>query len=365
VSRFGIDARAAAEEPAGRGRFVRELLRALAARDDDHVYELYARSRWDEPLDERFNWRLSAARDPVWHLRAARAASSTCAAFLSTNSYLTAWFLRVPSVVVVYDLVPFRPEASARRSSTLIERATIGLGVRRAGSLVCISEATRRDLVDRYPAAAAKAVVVPLAADERFAWNRSSQEVEAVRRRYGLDRDFVLSAGTLEPRKNLTRVIDAYSALPAAVRATTRLALVGPQGWDFDQVVERATLHAGEVSLVGHVSDDELACLYGACAVFVYPSLYEGFGLPVLEALAAGAPTITSNVSSLPEVAGEAAVYVDPTSVEELRAALEGLLASPEERERLRVLGPGRAAQFSWGRTAAGVLAQLEAVSRS
>jgi glycosyltransferase involved in cell wall biosynthesis len=365
LSRFGIDARAAAEEPAGRGRFVRELLRALAARNDDHVYELYARTRWEEPFDERFDWRLSAARDPLWHLRAARAASSSCAGFLSTNSYLTAWFLRVPGVVVVYDLVSFRPEASARRSSALIERATFGPGVRRARSLVCISEATRRDLVGRYSSAAAKSVVVPLAADERFARERSAQEVEAVRSRYGLDRDFVLCAGTLEPRKNLARLIDAYAALPATLRAKTQLALVGPKGWDFAPVVEQASLHARDVSLLGHVTDDELACLYRACAVFAYPSLYEGFGLPVLEALAAGAPTITSNVSSLPEVAGEAAVYVDPTSVEEIRAAIEGLLASPEQRERLRALGPSRAAEFSWAGTAAGVLAQLEAVSRS
>jgi glycosyltransferase involved in cell wall biosynthesis len=365
VTRFAIDARAATEEPAGRGRVVRELLRALQARGDGHTYDLYARSRWPEPLDERFSWRLIGARDPIWHVRAARAANATGSPFLSTNSYLTAWFLRVPSVVVVYDLVPFQPDVSARRSSGLIERATIGRGVRRAGRLVCISEATRRDLVHLQPLAAPKAVVVPLAADERFARTRTENELAEVRRRYGLERPFVLSTGTLEPRKNLIGLIAAFTALPSEVRGDTVLALVGPRGWDERGIIEEARAQSTDVRLLGHLPDDDLACLYASCTVFAYPSLYEGFGLPVLEALSAGAPVLTSAVSSLPEVAGEAALYVDPRRVGEIRDGLARLLSSRSERERLRAKAPEQAARFSWARTAAGFLAQLEAVSRS
>jgi len=354
VTILGIDARAAAEEPAGRGRYVRELLRALARRDDDNVYELYARTRWEDDLDERFRWQLVRARDPVWHLRAARSASAACAAFLSSNSYLTAWFLRVPSAVVVYDLVPFRAGAPARRSSGLIERATIGHGVRRAAVLLCISEATRRDLVARFPAAGPKTRVVPLAADERFSRPVPAGQLADARSRHGLDSEFVLCAGTLEPRKNLPRVLEAHAGLSRRIQ----LALVGPPGWDYQPILEQAG-RQDDVRVLGQVSDDDLVSLYQACAVFCYPSLYEGFGLPLLEAMAAGAACVTSSVSSLPEVGGDAVVYVEPTSVGEIRSAIERLLTSEHERTTLGKRATRRAGEFSWERTAAETLASL------
>jgi glycosyltransferase involved in cell wall biosynthesis len=357
---LGIDGRAAAEEPAGRGRYVRELLRALARRDDDHTYELYSRTRWDEEFDDRFRWRLIPSRDPVWHLRAARAASARCAAFLSTNSYLTAWFLRVPSAVVVYDLVAFQPGARARRSSGLIERATIRIGVRRAARLLCISQATRSDLVARYPWAAPKASVVPLAASKRFGREFSATDLEAARRRHGLDAEFVLCAGTLEPRKNLLRVLEAHAGLSRRVQ----LALVGPRGWEFEPILEEARRRES-VRVIGQVPDDELAALYQACTVFCYPSLYEGFGLPLLEAMASGAACVSSSVSSLPEVGGNAVVYVDPTDVDEIRGAIERLLDSEQERAALGEQAKRRAASFSWDRTAAETLEALTSAART
>jgi glycosyltransferase involved in cell wall biosynthesis len=354
LTTFGIDTRAAVEEPAGRGRYVRELLRALSRRDDDLVYELYARTRWDEGLDERFHWRLIPARDPVWNLRAARAGSAACSAFLSSNSYLTAWFLSVPSAVVVYDLVAFQAGVRPRRSSALIERATIRLGVRRAGRLLCISEATRRDLVARFPRAEPKSSVVPLAADERFGRPVPASTLEEVRKRHGLDSEFVLCAGTLEPRKNLLRVLEAHAGLSRPVQ----LALVGPTGWEFEPILDEAGRREG-VRLLGQVSDEDLAALYQACTVFCYPSLYEGFGLPLLEAMSAGAACVTSSVSSLPEVGGDAAVYVDPTNVPQIRAAVERLLASEHDRKTLGHQARERAGRFSWDRTAADTLAAL------
>jgi glycosyltransferase involved in cell wall biosynthesis len=358
VSRFGIDARAAVEEPAGRGRYVRELLRALAGRDDDHVYELYARTRWDESLDERFRWHPIGARDPIWHLRTARAANGTVDAFISTNSYLTAWFLRIPTAVVVYDLVAFQPGISARRSSQLIERATIRRGVRRAARLLCISEATRRDLVARYPGAESKTSVVPLAADKLFGAQVALPELDEIRSRHRLEAEFLLCAGTLEPRKNLLRVLEAHAGLARPVQ----LVLVGPRGWEFEPILEEAG-RRDDVRVLGEVSEADLAGLYQACTVFCYPSLYEGFGLPLLEAMSAGAACVTSSVSSLPEVGGDAIVYVDPTSVDEIRSAIERLLESAEDRERLGELARRRAAEFSWDRTAVDTVRVLEEIA--
>jgi glycosyltransferase involved in cell wall biosynthesis len=361
---IGIDARPAVEEPAGRGRFVREVLRHLARRDDPSRYIAYARTAWDEPLDQRFDWRLIPSADPWWNLRAALEASRECDLFLSSSSYVTPWFTRVPTIVVVYDLVPFVRGAHARRRAGLIERATIRPTLRRAASLVCISHATEHDLLTRFPAARGKTRVVHLAADERFARRLPQSELERVRSRYGLERPYVLSVGTIEPRKNLPRVIEAYSTLPAALRASYLLALVGPLGWEFSDVLRDAS-SANDVLLLGQVPDDDLAALYQSCAVFCYPSLYEGFGLPLLEAMRSGAACVTSNLSSLPEVGGDAVAYVDPKNVGDIRDALARLLTSDEERRRLGELARQRAGSFSWDKTAAELADQFAAVAAS
>jgi glycosyltransferase involved in cell wall biosynthesis len=339
---IGIDARAAAEVPAGRGRVAREVIGALARLEGDDRYVLYCRRPADMALDERFAWRPVPLRDPFWHVETARRASRECSAFLSTNSYLTAWFTRVPCAVVVYDLVAFIPGARAQKRAGRIERATIDVGARRARALVCISEATRRDLVRRVPSTAPRAVAIPLAAGPPFATSAAAAP------RSG--RPYVLAAGTLEPRKNLLRLLEAWSRLSPALHDTHDLVLVGPTGWEGDPILARA--RADGARLTGYIPDDELAALYRGCVLFCYPSLYEGFGLPVLEAMNTGAPVITSNLSSLPEVVGDAAVMVDPLSVDAIGQAIARLLADPDERARLRTAGAARAATFSWERTA-------------
>jgi glycosyltransferase involved in cell wall biosynthesis len=356
---IGIDARAAAEVEAGRGRVVRELLPALGTLPDQHEYLLYCRTPLAElALDSRFRWREVDAGDPLWHLRTARSANRSCDVFFSTNSYLTAWLTRVPTVVLIYDLVAFVPGARAQRRAKLIEQVTIGRAVRRAASLICISEATRSDLVERFPAARPKSSVVPLAAAATFGAPRSDAELAETRRRYGLERPFVLSVGTLEPRKNLPRLIDAYAGLPEDLREH-QLVIVGPTGWEVEETLRSAGANSDDVRLLGYVPEPDLASLYRLCTVFCYPALYEGFGLPLLEALQSGAPSITSAVSSLPEVGGSAARYVDPTEVAQIRAALADLLRSQAQRDELRGRALERARRFSWEDTARGVLDAL------
>ncbi|HSZ14021.1 MAG TPA: glycosyltransferase family 1 protein [Solirubrobacteraceae bacterium] len=354
----GIDARAAAEVPAGRGRVVRELLRELAARGDDgHRYVLYARDVWHgEPLDERFKWRLLGARDPLWHALAARHANRECDVFLSCNSYLTTWLLSIPSVPIVYDLVGFEPSMRPNRRSAVIERATLGLAVRRSAALLAISEATADALADRFPAGRRKTVVAPLgvapALDESLA-----PEEAALMPTPG----FVLAVGTLEPRKNLPRLVAAYSSLDEAQQIRHPLVVVGASGWQTGETFDALRSLGERCQVLGYVSDAELAELYRRCAVFCYPSLGEGFGLPVLEAMAAGAAVVTSSLSSLPEVGGDAVEYVDPYDVPGIAAGLRAVLDDDAHRADLSARARTRAGEFSWERFATIVLATIDA----
>jgi alpha-1,3-rhamnosyl/mannosyltransferase len=354
---IGIDARAAAEVPAGRGRYVRELLRHLAGLDHQHRVLLYARRTWDCPeLDQRFEWRMVEGRDPLWQIPAARAAKRECDVFLATGSYLMALFLRIPSLVVVFDMVPFHKDLGAPTGS-LAERGTLRFAVRRAKALLAISEATRNELVDRFPAAAAKTKVTTLAADERF--NADAEPDE--RERLGRERLYVLALGTIEPRKNLERLIQAYVGLPDELRSRFELCLAGPVGWKTGPIMETLAKHADSVRQLGYVEDDDLPALYRCADLFVYPSLHEGFGLPVLEALGCGTAVITSAVSSMPEVGGEAARYVNPRDVIDIRRVLQELLEDDVARAELAARGPAQAARFSWRRTAEETLEAIEA----
>jgi alpha-1,3-rhamnosyl/mannosyltransferase len=177
----------------------------------------------------------------------------------------------------------------------------------------------------------------------------SAEAIDGVRARYGLERPFVLFVGTVEPRKNIDTLLDAYEALPASVRQEFELVVAGPLGWAPMETAARVR----RVRYLGYVPEPDIAPLTAAATVFAYPSLYEGFGFPVAQAMAAGTPVITSNVSSLPEIAGDAALLIDPRSPTELRDALSRLLLSPTLRAELAGKGRSRARAFRWEACAA------------
>lgn len=342
--RIALDARAAAETPAGRGRYVRELLLALAALPDEHEYVLLARRRWDAPLDRRFTWSLIGAPDPAWSaLAAGRAAHAD--AVLAANSYLLAALALRGPVTTVYDLLAFDRDLALPAGSSA-ERLTLPLALARRATLMCISQATRDALVQRFPRAAACARVVPLGVQERFFTDAPEQP-------------YVLMTGTIEPRKNIARALEAMAGLPADLRERFELVLAGPRGWRTEQVDAALRAHGAKVRELGHVPEEQLPALYAGAAVFLYPSLREGFGLPVLEAMAAGTAVVTSNLSSLPEVGGDSVCYVDPYDVGAIRAGVEALLRDPAERARLAVAGRERARSFTWERTARATLGLL------
>jgi alpha-1,3-rhamnosyl/mannosyltransferase len=352
--RVGVDARAAAEVPAGRGRYVRELVRGLVALGDEVEVVLYGRRGW--PV-EGARWQLLSTRDPLWGAHAGVVAARRCDAVLAANSFLMAAAAGPRSVAMVHDLFGFDRRFGSPPGS-VGERLTLPMAAARAGGFVCNSNATRDDLIERFPRLAGRTAVVPLGVDPSFA-TAAAGDVPA---RHGLDGAYVLAVGTREPRKNLARLLRAFVGLPSELRERYTLAVAGKVGWGDEETDRLASTHP-DIALLGYVDDDDLPALYAGATTFAFPSLAEGFGLPVIEAMAAGTPVLTSNRSSLVEVAGHAARLVDPYEVESIRAGLAELLSDTALREGLARRGPERAAEFTWTRTARETLDYLRSVT--
>jgi len=220
--------------------------------------------------------------------------------------------------------------------------------VRAADRMIAVSACTKNDAVRVLGLDPAKIDVIHSGVAAAF-FDPPRGAIDRVRNSYALGRPFVLFIGTVEPRKNLDVLLDAFAALPDALRKTHELVVAGPIGW----AAEKTKARLDDVRYLGYVPEQDLAPLTAAATVFAYPSLYEGFGFPVAQAMAAGVPVITSNVSSLPEVAGDGALLVDPRSTGELRDGLERLLTSEPLRRDLAARGRQRAEEFRWEKCAA------------
>jgi glycosyltransferase involved in cell wall biosynthesis len=229
--------------------------------------------------------------------------------------------------------------------------------VRRADVVLADSESTRSDVTELLGVAPDRVWVIYPGVDGHFRRVHNQDALAAVRRRYHLPERFVLSVGTLQPRKNFERLIEAYAQVRSSVpplrgRASSNVDLViaGGTGWMYDGIyrrVEELRLQ-GQVHFPGYVADEDLPALYSLADLFVFPSLYEGFGLPVLEAMACGTPVVTSNTSSLPEVVGDAGLTVDPHDVEALAEAMRQLLGDVGLRDAMVQRGLLQARQFTW-----------------
>jgi glycosyltransferase involved in cell wall biosynthesis len=272
--------------------------------------------------------------------------------------YLMPYLAGVPTVVTLYDLIPLVWPAYYTATQRLIFRVGHRLALAAARMTLVISEATRQDLARYFRVDPARIAVTPLAADPAMRPPPPGQ-VSAVLKKYNLPEHYVLYVGSNKPHKNLARMVAAWSELPH-LKGGIESSLVIAGHWDarYPEARQLAAERglAQNVRFLGPVAEMDLPALYGGARLFVFPSLYEGFGLPVLEAMACGAPVLCSNTSSLPEVAGDAAFLVDPQDETAMTAALAQALADEALRMRLRTAGLARAAQFSWDRTAQATL---------
>jgi glycosyltransferase involved in cell wall biosynthesis len=226
---------------------------------------------------------------------------------------------------------------------------------RRSDRILTVSEASKRDILHFFNVPPEKIVVVYNAIDEHFRVTPAEEDVARVRERYQLDHQFVLYVGNIKPHKNLVRLIEAFAELRRTGFDEVKLLIIGDQISKLPalrRAVHGHKLHK-HVRFLGYVSDQTLGVLYRLASAFVFPSLYEGFGLPPLEAMASGTPVVISNVSSLPEVAGDAAVLVDPYDVESIVDGMRRILSDPALAAELRRKGVERAREFSWERSVA------------
>ena len=276
---------------------------------------------------------------------------------------------RVPArvrVATIHDMVPsLFPDVTEERFVTFHDAVLRSIDVERDW-VMCVSESTRHDFLSIAGMAPERTFVVPLAASRQiFRPEEDAVRLQSVLSRHGIaDGRYVLSLSTLEPRKNLARLVKAFAAIAAdPVLNDVRLVLVGALGWkteSFLETIKTVGLPGDRLMLLGHVPDEDLGALLTGASVFAYPSLYEGFGLPVLEAMQCGAPVVTSNISSLPEVVGDAATCIDPTDEETLAQAITDVLLNSELAADLRRRGVERAKMFTWRRTVDQAVAAYE-----
>lgn len=277
--------------------------------------------------------------------------------------------LAAPTVITVHDLSHIRfPETHPEERLQLF-RKHLGSSIARAAAVLTLSRFSADEIMREFPDVQDRLHIIAPGVRDIFTPNGDPRESVGPLSSLDDTRPFFLFLATLEPRKNLGRLLAAYAQLPARIRAEYRLVIVGQIGWKMDRLAGtlQRMVHAGEVQLLGHVRDEELPALYRLASALVYPSLYEGFGLPPLEAMACGCVAVVANTSAIPEVCGDAGLYVDPLDVEALAAAMVKIVEDTALRATLRERGLRRARLYRWeeaGRQLRTVLVEAGGSSR-
>ena len=357
---IAFDARPLTLYKTGIGKYTESLTRHLGKLD----VNLYLYSNRDVMISKEKNLEIARARDLIGKYNSSLWFQLSLPFYLNKQSgnkidlfhgtmAMLPLAVRMPTVVTIYDLVLEKFPETMYWKNWLSLKTLMRVSARKASKIIAISENTKKDIMDCYGIGAEKIRVIHLGVGRQFSPQPDPNEADVLSR-YNLSSGYILSVGALEPRKNIPRLVNAYKQVASSGEPAPKLVIVGGQGWrngDLDRLVRESEL-VDQVVLTGYVPDEDLPTLYRQATAFVYPSLYEGFGLPPLEAMACGTPVITSNVSSLPEVVGDAAILIDPYNVTEIAQAIASVLKDEGLRDNLRTSGLVRSRLFNWDKTA-------------
>lgn len=362
----------------GIGHYTHRLIEALASRHPEelqlygHYFNFLGRKRPPLPKNSNLHYRVSkiipgkaqsalrriGLQIPFDMLLRKRGDIALFPNFVSLPTMRP-----IKKVVAIHDLgFIYHPQYLQPANLKFLQKF-VPLSIKKASKIITISESTKSQLIDNYDVKSDKISVITPAADNDYYYPRSASEVSNIRKKYGLPAKYVLFTSTLEPRKNIEGVLRSYAALDEKIKKAYGLVLAGGKGWEDESILKTINelRAAGEnIITTGYVPDEDLPAIYSGAALFVYPSFYEGFGIPPLEAMACGVPVISADNTSLPEVVGNAGLYVKAEDTAGLTLLIEQVLANPKLAKELRQKGFKQAKKFSWQESAQQLFNLLE-----
>lgn len=355
----------------GKGIWTANVLKSILLGDRTNEYYLYTNRDWENIYKHLPNVHIVQVwgRGLIWHWRFYKSLiANKIDILMATESYIVP-FLHDPTKIkvglVVHDLVAFKSPAKHQKKATFIERLTLKKSAEKSKWIFTVSQYTRKDLIEQYPhlKLSEKITVVYAGIRDAFLRKFDANKIIEVQRRYNLDPDYMMMAGTLEPRKNILGALEAYSMISPFNQQRYRFVIAGKKGWYFSEIFKKVKelKLVGRVKFLEYIPDDDLATLMQGARIFLFPSFYEGFGLPVLEAMACGVPVLASRVSSIPELGVDAIHYSDPHDPVDIADGMTQLLDNEDYRRELREKGYLQIKNFSWGKTAQKIIDTLNA----
>jgi len=366
--KIGFDITTLSMPKTGIGQYQYNLLEALFKIDKKNSYNLYAFNLRDNQkynnLDfakKYTNVEINAYKIPqrlitAWWLisRWPRLENITDKCDVYQVSEICQQPTKAKTTAFIHDLTTvLYPQYHLKKNKVLFHFRAKGIK-KYANAVLTNSHHTKQDIIDHLGIEKERIFVTPFAAHKRFRKINNQEKINKVLQKYKITTPYICYLGTIEPRKNLINLFEAFSALKKQEKIPHKLVLIGKNGWFFEEIhkKEKELKIENDIIHTGFVEDDEIPYILNGAEIFTYPSFYEGFGLPVLEAMACGTPVITSNISSLPEVGGNAAKYVNPYKPDDIAAQILSFIKSKEEREKYSKLGIARAETFSWKKCA-------------
>jgi glycosyltransferase involved in cell wall biosynthesis len=360
--RIGIDVTPLPPNPVGAGNYIIQLVRALASVETEHEFVVFAqqsgRELIDIPAKPNVKWVILSDKSPgqrlLWEqIALPRLVRRAGVELLHSLHYTRPLVLPCASVVTFHDLTFFLLPDLHTRAKRVFFPMAMRFSALKADALLSVSESTRQDAIRLLHIPAEKIFTTPLGVNEEFHIISDQAILESCRLRYKLPEKFILFVGLLEPRKNLPLLLKAYAQL-LKIEDAPRLVIVGRPGWGYKEILQQIDVLnlKDKVHFTGYVPAQDMPIVYNLAQVFVYPSIYEGFGLPPMEAMACGTPVITTDVSALRDHVGEAGILIPSQDEEALVQAMRKILLDPDLRKLLSLRGRQQVANFTWKRTA-------------